>query len=322
MNKTVLESMNSLVSIVMPVYNGEEFIREAIESVLNQQYSFIELLVVDDGSTDGTAKVAEELSGRDNRILYLHQPNSGTCSVPRNNGLSQASGEYITFFDADDIMLPQKLELQVSCLQRHEDVQAVFCDYRNFNQDGHYEQSHFDTCSQLKRLFDENGDQRDDSGILILDPVRATRLLAHENYTSACAPLFRKSIVDRIGGYDPSLKASEDWFFHMQVVSMFSSAVMPFVGFERRMHGNNMSSNSLKMLEYRAKTREMASHIVADPQTRNILQNQSALYWYELSKEITRKHQPGALQALLRGLRVHRRVSLEGVKALIKMLVH
>lgn len=317
-----MEFMKNLVSIVMPVYNGEKYLKEAIESIRNQHYCCIELLVVDDGSTDGTADIVKEISARDNRVVYIHQPNSGTCSVPRNNGLSKASGEYIAFFDADDIMLSQKIKLQVDCLQRHADVQVVLCDYRNFNHGGKYAQTHFDTCSQLRQLFENSRNDLDDDGSLILDSMSATRLLATENYTSACAPLFRKCIIDQLGGYDPSLKASEDWFLHMQVLSRYKSAVMPFVGFERRMHGSNMSSNSLKMLEHRAKTREMATHIVPEPQTRSMLQEQSALYWYELSREIIRNGQSGAFTAFMRGLRVHRKISLEGLKALAKILLH
>lgn len=305
----------------MPVYNGEEFINEAIESVLNQQYSFIELLVVDDGSTDRTADIVKELAVYDNRITYLYQSNSGACSVPRNNGLSKSSGEFITFFDADDIMYPQKIKMQVDCLRGNDDVQVVFCNYRNFSCEARYDQTHFDTCSQLKCLFNANRKDLDETGFILLDSDTASRLLSIENYTISNSPLFRKRAIEMVGGYDPSLKASEDWFLHMKIVSSFKSAVIPFVGFERRMHGNNMSGNKLKMLEYRAITREKAVDFVKDHEARSLLRGRAAFYWYELSRELKLCGKPGAFNAVMNGIKNEERISINSLKALGRFLI-
>ena len=109
--------MGTLVSVVIPVFNGERFLREAVQSVLDQKYSPLEIIVVDDGSTDGTANVARSLP-----VRYLHQTNQGP-SAARNRGIEHAQGELITFADADDLWPLAKLELQLPYLT--EDVEIV-----------------------------------------------------------------------------------------------------------------------------------------------------------------------------------------------------
>ncbi len=93
------------VSVIMPVYNSAEFLREAAESILNQDFDRYELLLVDDGSTDGSGKICDELAGSDPHVRVFHQKNSGMCAA-RNAGMREAEGEYITFCDNDDVVLP------------------------------------------------------------------------------------------------------------------------------------------------------------------------------------------------------------------------
>jgi glycosyltransferase involved in cell wall biosynthesis len=109
--------VGTLVSVVIPVFNGERFLREAVQSVLDQKYSPLEIIVVDDGSTDGTATVARSLP-----VRYLHQTNQGPAAA-RNRGIEHAQGELITFADADDLWPLAKLELQLPYLT--EDVEIV-----------------------------------------------------------------------------------------------------------------------------------------------------------------------------------------------------
>ncbi len=92
-----------LISVIIPVFNGEDTLRICVESVCRQTYSHLQIIIVDDGSTDGTPALCEELSAKDHRILCLHQPNRGVSSA-RNLGLERAQGQYITFLDADDLL--------------------------------------------------------------------------------------------------------------------------------------------------------------------------------------------------------------------------
>lgn len=100
--------MDTRISVIMPVYNAEQTLREAVRSVLMQEMEGLELLLVDDGSTDATASVCHELSQQDARIRVIFQKNAGICAA-RNRGLSAAAGEYFTFCDDDDLLLPGAL---------------------------------------------------------------------------------------------------------------------------------------------------------------------------------------------------------------------
>jgi glycosyltransferase involved in cell wall biosynthesis len=112
------------VSVVLPVYNGERFIGEAIQSVLDQTFHDFELVVVDDGSTDNTETIVRQLKGP---IIYHRQENQG-AGIARNLGVAFAQGEWIAFIDADDIWDTQKLSTQFEYLEKHPNVSFVYCD--------------------------------------------------------------------------------------------------------------------------------------------------------------------------------------------------
>ena len=104
-----------LVSVIVPAYNAEMYIAQTLHSVLSQTYKNIEVIVVDDGSRDGTAQIVEAIMRRDNRVTLLHQSNSGVAAA-RNLAIEKSRGEYIAPIDADDIWFPQKIEKQVRCM--------------------------------------------------------------------------------------------------------------------------------------------------------------------------------------------------------------
>lgn len=118
-----------LVSVVVPAYNAERFLGRAMRSALAQTYANLELIVVDDGSTDGTADVIR--SFQDRRVGHFSQPNRGQGAA-RNHGIRVSSGGYVTFLDADDVYLPDKVRRQVAFLETHQDCQVVFCDALHF----------------------------------------------------------------------------------------------------------------------------------------------------------------------------------------------
>lgn len=111
--------MKSLVSIITPSYNSEKFIKETIESVLNQTYMNWELLIVDDCSTDESPKIIKEYSKIDSRIKYLRNEKNGGPAISRNRGLDIAKGEYIAFLDSDDFWDKYKLELQINFMKKN-----------------------------------------------------------------------------------------------------------------------------------------------------------------------------------------------------------
>ena len=125
--------MEPLVSIVIPVYNVENFVKDTLSSVCNQTYKNIEIICVDDGSTDNSLSVLNFYSEKDKRIKVLSQSNSGV-SAARNNGIRAAEGEYICFLDSDDFMHPQNVELQVKAIT-DSGADIVYCRFKNVPED-------------------------------------------------------------------------------------------------------------------------------------------------------------------------------------------
>ncbi len=119
-----------LVSIAMPVYNGERFITEAIASILNQTYKNIELLIIDDGSTDNSMALVGSFS--DDRIRIFKNDKNCGVSYTRNRALDLAKGEYLAWMDCDDISLPNKIELQVAFMEQHADIGVCGTSYLRF----------------------------------------------------------------------------------------------------------------------------------------------------------------------------------------------
>jgi glycosyltransferase involved in cell wall biosynthesis len=118
----------NLISCIVPVYNSERYLGETLDSILAQTYRPLEIIVVDDGSTDGTAAVA---AGYGHRVRYVRQANAGEAAA-RNRGLNVAEGEFVAFDDADDLWHPEKLERQVARLEHRPEIDLSFTSFENF----------------------------------------------------------------------------------------------------------------------------------------------------------------------------------------------
>lgn len=123
-----------MISIVMPAYNSEKYISNAIESVLSQSYTDWELIIVDDGSTDLTPEIIDEYAEKDNRIKVFHRENAGV-SAARNFALQNIYGEYVTFIDSDDLYYVDRLKIMYSVFEQHPRCDAVFADFKEFRGD-------------------------------------------------------------------------------------------------------------------------------------------------------------------------------------------
>lgn len=121
----------ALVSVIITCYNQEQFIGEAIGSIIKQTYPHWECLVIDDGSTDGTAAVCKELSKVDQRVQYIHQENNGV-SAARNKGFSLSTGTFIQFLDGDDFLMPDKLQLQVEFMLLNPQYGVTYSNHQHY----------------------------------------------------------------------------------------------------------------------------------------------------------------------------------------------
>ncbi len=238
-------SVNPLVSVIIPAFNAQEFIGETFDSILAQTYKNLEIIVIDDGSTDRTSQVVHNYKAP---VFYHYQSNSGGCAVPRNNGIAHSSGEFLCFVDADDILVPDRIARQVDFMERNPSVGLVFCDYQNFNEKGPYPNSHFQTCP---RLWSRLKGQRE----LLLD--NPCELLVQENFGIAGSFLMRRNILKFESGFEPTLRACEDFHFYYRLARHTRVGVINEVGMLRRWHGDNMSANSLKMLSEGIRSRTL-----------------------------------------------------------------
>lgn len=116
-----------MVSVVVPVYNGEKYLRECIDSICNQSYKELEIIIINDGSNDSTSKIAKQISNEDNRIIYMEHQNKGV-SFSRNRGIDLATGEYIVFVDCDDTIEKEYIELLLNKITKN-NLDIVTCGY-------------------------------------------------------------------------------------------------------------------------------------------------------------------------------------------------
>lgn len=181
------------VSVVIPCYNAQRWLAEAIESCLAQTYKNIEIIVVDDGSTDNSAEIARGFGAN---VALVQQPNRGGCAA-RNVGFARTTGDFIQFLDADDVLLPSKIERQVRWLIEH-DADAVYGDWRH-------------------QYHDENGSFWLADPNISEDQHDVLAALLSGWWVSPAALLFRRKIVTTVGGWDETLAAAQDRDFFTRV---------------------------------------------------------------------------------------------------------
>ncbi len=217
------------VTVIIPAFNAERYIRETLESVMAQTYRDVEVVVVDDGSRDRTAEIVRSFG---DRVGYLYQDNSGGCGKPRNEGMKAASGDVFVFLDSDDLMVPGRIAREVDVLRRHPGVGMVFSNYQDFEGDRIYEGGHFESCPILSGRL---GTLPPGARQTILLPSESTELLLTENFGSS-SPMVRRDAVECVGPFDETLRASEDFEFQYRVASHYCIALIPQVGWHKRLH--------------------------------------------------------------------------------------
>ena len=192
------------VDFIIPVYNAAEFLGEALESVLAQEYEQLRIIAIDDGSTDDSAAIVEEYP----EVVLIRQENQGPAAA-RNAGLAVAEAPYIALHDADDLLPPNKLRVQIGYLEEHREVACVLG-----------RQEWIDPPPWLPRdaLYGELG------GIPLPSAV------------------FRTPVLRELGGFDPSFRTGEDVDLLMRLrEAKHGITVLPDVVLYRRYHGSNLS---------------------------------------------------------------------------------
>ena len=189
------------VSVVIPTYNRADFVCEAIASVLRQDYPDMELIVVDDGSCDGTAAV---VSGFGPAVRYLWQENRGV-SAARNRGVAASTGGLIAFLDSDDLWLPSKVSAQVAYFEAHADTQACHTD---------------EIWIRCGVRVNERHVHRKHGGWQFLASLRRCLI-------SPSAVMMRRTLWDRLGGFDETLPACEDYDLWLRLTAVVPVGFLP-----------------------------------------------------------------------------------------------
>jgi glycosyltransferase involved in cell wall biosynthesis len=212
---------NPLVSVIVPCYNGAAFLEEALRSALAQTYPEVEVVVVDDGSTDSSPEIARRFP-----VRYIRQENRGLCDA-RNRGIRESKGSYLIFLDADDRLKPQAIAAGMSALALRPDCAMAVGDHVFIAANGSY----------LSNSTKE-------------DPVDSHyKALLKSNFIEMISSvLFRRSIFDEVGGFDPTLRVAEDYELYLRIARTRPICCHPAVIAEYRMHGANTSRDSELML--------------------------------------------------------------------------
>jgi glycosyltransferase involved in cell wall biosynthesis len=220
-----------LVGVVVPMYNAEATIAETLESICRQTYSFLDIVVVDDGSADRSCAIVSSLARGDERIRLVHQVNAGVAEA-RNRGAAETKADYLAFVDSDDLGAPEKFALQMELLAGSGPA-LVYCWF-----------THIDSRSRAFPITYE------------YPPIEGNvrQQLARENFVgNGSSMLVPREVFDCVGGFDPSLRARsaqgcEENLFVMAAAQYYPVRVVPrrLVGY--RTTAQNMSSDAEQML--------------------------------------------------------------------------
>lgn len=194
------------ISIIIPVYNTETYLPACVESILSQSFSDFEVLLIDDGSTDGSGVICSEYARKDNRVRVIHKENGGVSSA-RNLGLDNASGEWVYFVDSDDQILPGGLQTMVDCIS--DDVDIVLAGYKRYNEDGHvvYEIDERAVCLMEKQES--------------LSTLYARHGKYYDYLTYGCIRLLRNYIIRKHNlRFDTGIRNKEDTLFLTQYICL------------------------------------------------------------------------------------------------------
>jgi len=216
---------NQIVSVIMPTYNRENYLRYAIDSVLNQTYKNLELHIIDDGSTDGTRDLVNSYD--DNRIKYYHQGNRGQ-SVARNVGIKNASGKFICFLDSDNLWKLDKLERQIKLMDENRDYQIIYGENEIINEDGQVQPT-----QQTIRRYSGN----------------ITEQLLIYNCINFNTTMIRIECFQEMGGINENTRAGEDYELFLKFSIRYRFMYVPEIFAQYRLMENRISSNHDKVLQ-------------------------------------------------------------------------
>jgi len=234
------------ISVIIPVYNGADYILETIASVKSQSLPPIEIIIVDDGSTDGTPDKVKSIPG----VTLIVQANRGP-SAARNRAAAMASGDWLAFVDADDLWHPEKLKVQSELFS--DDTSFVYCNRTNFGDLG--------GLSVLQS-----------DGVTLYEGEIFTRLLEQGNFITVSSVVINRRVFQACGGFceDKAIQGVDDWDLWLQASRLGKArrSMQPLVQY--RIHSGGMSRNIRKMCNAQLQVLQRVSNQTAESQTSSL----------------------------------------------------
>lgn len=215
-----------LVTILIPAYNASPYISESLESALGQTYEALEIMVVDDGSTDNTEELVREFG---DKVVYLKKENGGPSSA-RNYGIARAKGEYIAFLDADDLWYPEKIAIQIEAFQNEPELGMTYCNMQPINKE--------DVLTYVKP-YPEAVSQRFSGDVFYK--------LFMFNFIPTPTVMVKKEVFEKAGLFPEHLRFSEDYHMWLRICAYYKARHIDQVLAYRRIH-QGQASNDLDEL--------------------------------------------------------------------------
>lgn len=229
----VINMKSPKVTVLMSVYNGEKYLREAIDSILNQTFKDFEFLIIDDGSTDSSPEIIRSYT--DPRIRLIQNKKNIGLTRSLNKGLKLAKGEYIARQDADDISLPERLEREVAIAGAHPEITVVTTGFANF----------------VNSIREDNRDSVNKGGTDEIEWIGFEDLLEGNKIFHGSVLFKRRDVLD-IGGYDERLPKAQDYDLWLRVSRKVEIIKLKRILFLRRLHFDCVSMKGILKQEYYA----------------------------------------------------------------------
>ena len=224
------------IDVVIPVFNGEKFILDALKSVVEQTLSPTRIIVVDDGSTDSTNALVNEYAQTATAEIYIVTKENGGLSSARNAGIEASNADFIAFLDSDDTWHKEKLEKQVAVFENTEfkNLGLVYCDYDVINETGKIIFKNYKSPLNKKTMRGE-----------VFKP-----LLERNRITSSgSGVLIKRSVFNNVGIFDENLKFGEDWDMWLRIAKNYEVDFTTEILVHIRKHSSNMTSNPTSIFE-------------------------------------------------------------------------
>lgn len=241
--------MQPVVSVIVPAYNSANYITETLKSILNQKLQELEVIVVDDCSTDKTRDIVRGFE--DSRIVYhCLNKNHGGPSLPRSKGISIAKAPYIAFCDSDDLLMPNMLLESSEFLKKYQELGMCFWDVVRFDNQTREEQPPLlSAYTHFKALLKTQVEER---RFLIRTP-NAFHGLFYENFIQLSSAVVPRHVFNTVGFFDHSLKNADDWDMWLKIAKQYPIGFIDSIGFKYRVRKGSISGRGPSLFLNRIK---------------------------------------------------------------------